>query len=176
MLKAAARVIDFGMAALTKDARTSVRLLGNVMKKLLLTMAAGTVLVMSSAFAKTEATPAAASVSAVCKDGTSYSGKSMRGACRGHGGVDKAATAKMKEEPKAAPSAAAGVAPGTAAPAAAKAPAMGGGAGQVWVNNTSKVYHCQGDRFYGKTKNGAYMSEAEAKAKGFRPDHGKACK
>ncbi|AKJ68700.1 hypothetical protein PATSB16_28000 [Pandoraea thiooxydans] len=142
------------------------------MKKLLLTMAAGAVLVMSSAFAKTESTPAAASVSAVCKDGTSYSGKSMRGACRGHGGVDKAATAKMKAEPKAA----AGAATSAAAPAAEKAPAMGGGAGKVWVNNTSKVYHCQGDRFYGKTKNGAYMSEAEAKAKGFRPDHGKACK
>jgi competence protein ComEA len=47
-------------------------------------------------------------------------------------------------------------------------PAPTAGSGQVWVNLDSKIYHRQGDRWYGKTKNGKYMSEQDAIAAGYR--------
>lgn len=137
-----------------------------------------------------------------CKDG-STSPHGGRGSCSGHGGIDKAATAAAAgggasgsaaagtaapaatptPAAKAAPSPAAAPAPApapTSAPApkaspASQAAAPGGGPGMVWVNSASKVYHCPSDRWYGKTKAGEYMTEADAKAKGNRADHNKPC-
>ena len=62
-------------------------------------------------------------------------------------------------------------APPAAAPAtgvAATAPAAGGGHGLVWVNTETHVYHKEGSRFYGKTKKGKYVSEADALKEGDR--------
>jgi len=150
--------------------------------------------VVTAAPGTPSSTPAAraqtAEVTATCKDGTSFSGASRRGACGGHGGVQAFGTdpaaANTGSVPNPLPSTAApaptpGVvtaAPGTplSTPAApAQAAVVGGGAGQVWVNTSTKVYHCQGGRYYGKTGQGSYMTEAAAKAAGDRPSRGKTC-
>ena len=39
---------------------------------------------------------------------------------------------------------------------------------RVWVNTRSGVYHCPGSQYYGKTKSGEFMGEAEARASGKR--------
>jgi hypothetical protein len=38
----------------------------------------------------------------------------------------------------------------------------------VWVNNKTGVYHSKGERWYGATKNGAYVCRKEADAEGDR--------
>jgi hypothetical protein len=45
----------------------------------------------------------------------------------------------------------------------------------VWVNTTSGVYHCPHTRWYGNTKNGEYMTQSEAQAKGYRPAYRSVC-
>ena len=144
---------------------------------------------------------APAGATGLCNDGTYSTAASKSGACRGHKGVKtwfaaadatkakasagKAAststpaaapapTPAAQSAPAKAPSSTPAPAPKASASTAAQAP--GGGAGQVWLNTASNVYHCQGTQWYGKTKAGAYMTEDEAKAKGARPDHGKPCK
>jgi len=159
----------------------------------------------TGAFAE-QAAPAAsgAAVTGICNDGTEYTGATKRGACRGHKGVkdwfaDKpepgaaiVATPKPAVEPTPAP------APAEPTPAAGPAvippppqpkpsaqpasvpaqtaPAPAAGSGKVWVNTKSKIYHCEGTKFYGHTKAGEYMSEADAIAKGNKANRNKACK
>jgi hypothetical protein len=152
--------------------------------------------VTSFAFAQTPA------VTATCKDGSSFSGTTRSGACRGHKGVatwnptspvsapgasapgasapgiapaaapaTQSASTTPTQPPAAIPNRQALATSGSASTAAGKV----GGPGQVWVNNTSKIYHCPGDRYYGKTKSGEFMSLSAAQAAGDRPAAGKAC-
>ena len=44
--------------------------------------------------------------------------------------------------------------------------------GPVWVNTKSGKYWRPGSRFYGKTRQGKFMSGQEAKTEGFQPAHG----
>ncbi len=130
-----------------------------------------------------------------CKDGTYTAATHKAGACSGHKGVGTwyaadgaAAPSPAKSTPATsapqsspypgaspAPTPSQKSAPANAPEAAARPQAAGGGPGMVWVNTASKVYHCQGARFYGTTKNGKYLSESAAVAEGDRPDHGKSC-
>jgi hypothetical protein len=145
-------------------------------------------LLSASAFAAAPA-DAPAGTTGLCKDGSYSNAPEKKGACRGHKGVkDWYAAAPAAGTPAATapatPAATASAAAATQAKASAKAggamtpaaaAAPGGGPGKVWGNESTKVYHCPSDRWYGKTKQGEYMTEADAKAKGFHAAHGKAC-
>jgi len=147
--------------------------------------------ILATAFCMAQAPAGApAGATGLCNDGTYYKGATKKGACRGHKGVKEwygstaaasstsESTANTSKTSAEAPSSTTGSSssPASKPSAATSSPAPGGGEGQVWLNTASNVYHCPGTRYYGKTKAGAYMTEAEAKAKGGRPDHGKTCK
>jgi hypothetical protein len=144
------------------------------MRSALLSVVFGAGLVLAPlAYAQT------ATVTATCKDGTDFSGTTRSGACKGHKGVASWGAADASAaKPATTPAAAAPTRMASATPAAPQ-PAPGktaaGGPNQVWVNSASKVYHCPGDRYYGKTKSGEFMSQAAAEAAGDHPSGGKAC-
>jgi hypothetical protein len=163
------------------------------MKKLVSSLLAATALAVTAMIASQAGVaqaPAGAPAGAtgLCNDGSYWTGASKSGACRGHKGVKTwyaaGGSAPAAATPAAPATAAAPAAP--AAPAAMKAapktkttasttPAPGGGPGMVWLNTSTKVYHCYGTKYYGTTKAGAYMTEADAKAKGAHADAGKPC-
>lgn len=140
-------------------------------------LAVGLLLSVTS-FAQSPAAAPAGSTG-LCKDGSYTSNDTKKGACAGHKGVKDwfgavpAAGANPVVAAASAPAAAVGKS--TPASKAVASPAAGGGPGQVWVNASSKVYHCPGTKYYGKTKQGEYMTEGAAKAAGNHADHGKAC-
>jgi serine/threonine protein kinase len=45
----------------------------------------------------------------------------------------------------------------------------------VWVNTATGTYHCSGTRWYGKTHEGEYMKQKQARQKGYHPAGNRAC-
>jgi hypothetical protein len=41
----------------------------------------------------------------------------------------------------------------------------------VWVNTRSHIYHFQGERYFGSTKQGKFLCERDADKEGDRPTH-----
>ncbi len=141
---------------------------------------------------------APANATGICKDGTYTTSPTKDTACKGHKGIHTwspppgsvpaipTPTANRTLQSVSAPTP--GPAPASI-PAAApvqsittrrayllnQPPAPGGGPNLVWLNGSSKVYHCPDSDFYGKTKSGSYMPESEARAKGAHPNRNKPC-
>jgi serine/threonine-protein kinase len=46
---------------------------------------------------------------------------------------------------------------------------------KVWVNTDSGTYHCPGTRWYGRTHEGEYMKQKQAREKGYHPAANHAC-
>ncbi len=163
-----------------------------VRSMLAVTALAVTAMIASQAGVAQAPAGAPAGATGLCNDGSYWTGASKSGACRGHKGVKTwyAATGSAAAPAAAAPAAPAAPAAAAPAPATTMAPAAktkttatkttgtpapGGGPGMVWLNTSTKVYHCYGTKYYGTTKAGAYMTEADAKAKGAHADAGKPC-
>jgi DNA uptake protein ComE-like DNA-binding protein len=66
---------------------------------------------------------------------------------------------------KPAPEAAKSAPPASVASSPAQPPPS---RGMVWVNTETKVFHREGDKWYGNTKHGKYMTEADAVKAGYR--------
>ncbi|CAN5770833.1 hypothetical protein BH11PSE12_BH11PSE12_24200 [soil metagenome] len=129
------------------------------MKKLIATLVV-TSFAMGSALAQSVVAPAKPAVATAVVAAPASAAVSSKAATPAASATPAAPAASAKPVAKAAP----------------MTEAAGGGTGKVWINSKSNTYHCQGTKFYGKTKAGEYMSEADAKAKGAHADHGKACK
>jgi hypothetical protein len=138
----------------------------------------------------------------LCKDGTYTTAAKKHGSCDAHGGVKawfgtpipqaaQPSPAVSAAAPQRSPVAATETATPSqtaAVPQASQAstptPSSGVSSTQaqtsadsvkVWVNLSSKVYHCPSSEWYGKTTSGKYMSQAEAIAMGARPAYSKPC-
>ncbi len=108
-------------------------------------------------------------------------GTAGKGVRKGESGIEKGANAAARGVEKGVDAAAKGVQKGAEATgkAAGKVDSKVNGTnptppekGMVWVNTQTGVYHKEGDRWYGKTKHGKFMTESQAIQEGYRAAKG----
>jgi DNA uptake protein ComE-like DNA-binding protein len=120
----------------------------------------------------------AAVAAASAPPASSGSGSKRRSSSSGEAAAPASNPPASSSAAPSAPASASAPAPAASAPASAPVPASAAksapqpqpspGSGMVWVNLDSGVYHKEGTRYYGKTKNGKYMPEADALKAGYR--------
>ncbi len=126
----------------------------------------------------TTATKSATKKPATSKRGTSSADAAPAPAATPAGRTPAAAAATPAATPAASrtaastPAAAAPAIPASAPPTSSTSSAQqappANSAGMVWVNTDSGIYHKPGTRWYGKTKQGKYMTEADAVKAGYK--------
>ena len=60
-------------------------------------------------------------------------------------------------------------------PAPSPSPSRGIPTIKVWVDTEYGFYHCPNSKLYGKTRQGVYMTQKQAQARGYRPAYGTYC-
>ena len=162
----------------------------------LIAVLAAAVMAAPGVYAQSAAPAAGSTTTVTCNDGTTQTVSTTKGACHGHKGINKSASGSSGSSSSssssggssssssnnssaaaAAPAAASKSTTSSSKSAPAATPAAGGGPGQVWVNTGSKtkVYHCQGSKWYGTTKQGKYMSASDAQAAGYHAAKNEKC-
>jgi len=96
--------------------------------------------------------------------GAGGSASTSSGASAGSSSDESSASASRSSNPKSAPAGRESAGSGASGNMGGPPPARG----MVWVNTSTKVYHYEGDPWYGKTKEGKYMTESDAIAAGYR--------
>ncbi len=143
----------------SRDYSTGVHMKTLIRSMLAVTALAVTAMIASQAGVAQAPAGAPAGATGLCNDGSYWTGASKSGACRGHKGV-KTWYASAAAPPAAAPAAAPllasrccscrsccrGAAKTKTATPASTTPAPGGGPGLVWLNTSTKVYHCHGNK------------------------------
>lgn len=164
------------------------------MKALMIT----TTLALALAGIANAQTPAGAPTGATaqCKDGTWSSEPNRDAACSSHDGVrtwygasdsptKTPAPAMMPPQtfPKSTPQTMPNAQTPTTGTQTGSRPTLPGGlsrksgasAAHVWVDRSARTYVCEGERGYGTSSGGAYMSESDAVSNGNQPANGATC-
>lgn len=120
-----------------------------------------------AAFARPQSTQVASGQSTPDSNATKNSQSAAKNKKKTPPGNNPTATPSSPSAPAADSNATNSGAPASK-PAAAQKPAPPANtSGMVWVNTDSGVYHKPGTRWYGRTKQGKYMTEADAMKAGY---------